>query len=98
MQRYRPDVFQKRFRLDKEPVRHLAEMYESAGFCKSTHAEGGGVGALDRVSHQIIEICKYSFKWSTRNKVTCVISFYILHNTKCGRGTLVSLVYVGVAH
>ena len=87
MQRYRPDVFQKRFRLDKEPVRHLAEMYESAGFCKSTHAEGGGVGALDRVSHQIIEICKYCFKWSTKNKVTCVISFYILH-----------ILNVGVAH
>ena len=58
MQRYCPDVFQKRFRLDKEPVRQLAKMYESAGFCKSMHAEGGIVGALDRVSHQIIDICK----------------------------------------
>ena len=77
MQRYRPDVFQKRFRLDKEPVRHLAEMYESAGFCKSTHAEGGGVGALDRVSHQIIEICKSNGVQKIKLHVLFHSTFYI---------------------
>ena len=55
VQRYRPDVFQKRFRLPKETVCQLADMFDKAGFCKSTHAEGGGVGALDRVSFKCKE-------------------------------------------
>lgn len=50
LERYRESVFHSRFRFNKDVVRQLSDMYDSAGFCPVFTDQGGAVRAEDRVS------------------------------------------------